>query len=220
MIAAIAKQDEAILEIQSYNRQNKTMSRTRLDAPILQHGIPYYLDAHSFEGLRGTPKRCYNNERSKDIPMKLPSWLHSSARQVPPRQLSVSIQHMQILNLTRGTQLAGAVEVADRGPARTKGLLGRKGLAPGGGMWIVPCESVHTFGMQFPIDLVYLDRKHRVKKVTSSVPPWRLSACLTAHSIVELPAGTIRRTQTEKGDFLEFSPVPAPDFQNSSAVPA
>ena len=74
-------------------------------------------------------------------------------------------------------------------------------------MWIVPCEAVHTFGMQFPIDLVYLDRKHRVRKVRSSVPPWRLSACLVAHSIIELPAGTVLQTQTEPGDQLEFSPA-------------
>ncbi len=74
-------------------------------------------------------------------------------------------------------------------------------------MWIVPCESVHTFGMQFTIDLVYLDRKHRIKKVKSCVPPWRLSACLSAHSIIELPAGTVRETRTEKGDMLEFRPV-------------
>ncbi|MGA2220107.1 MAG: DUF192 domain-containing protein, partial [Terracidiphilus sp.] len=76
------------------------------------------------------------------------------------------------------------MEVADTGAKRSKGLLGRKGLAPGEGLWIVPCESVHTIGMQFPIDLVYIDRKKRVKKIRSAVPPWRLSACLSAHSII------------------------------------
>ena len=151
--------------------------------------------------------------------MKLPNWLLPSARQNSLRQSQAAAKQMQILNITRGTQLGDAVEVADRGPTRSKGLLGRKGLAPGGGMWIVPCESVHTFGMQFPIDLVYLDRKHRVKKVASSVPPWRLSACLSAYSIVELPAGTIQMTQTEKGDLLEFSPVSAPNSQNSTSLP-
>jgi uncharacterized membrane protein (UPF0127 family) len=59
--------------------------------------------------------------------------------------------------------------------------------------------------MQFPIDLVYLDRDLRVKKVRSDVPPWRLSACLSAHSVLELASGTIRRTQTRRGDKLEFS---------------
>jgi hypothetical protein len=103
------------------------------------------------------------------------------------------------------------MEVADSAAKRNKGLLGRQGLAPGEGLWIIPCESVHTFWMKFPIDLIYLDRKNRIKKLRDSVPPWRLSACLSAHSVLELPAGTIRNTQTEPGDTLEFSSVPPPD---------
>ena len=71
-------------------------------------------------------------------------------------------------------------------------------------MWIVPCEAVHTFFMKFPIDLIYLDRRHRVKKVRDSVPAWRISGCLAAHSVLELPAGTIRKTRTERGDILEM----------------
>jgi hypothetical protein len=112
-------------------------------------------------------------------------------------------QHVS--NVTRGTVLATRLEVADSGPKRNKGLLGRKGLAAGEGLWIVPCESVHTFFMQFAIDLVYLDRKNMVRKVRKGVQPWRLSACLTAHSILELPAGIINDTQTECGDLIEFS---------------
>lgn len=114
---------------------------------------------------------------------------------------------LRVANLTRGAILATSLEVADTSPKRSKGLLGRKGLAPGGGLWISPCESVHTFFMQFPIDLVYLDRKNRVRKTRAAVPPWRLSACLTAYSILELPAGTIRDTQTQPGDQVEFSPA-------------
>ena len=94
---------------------------------------------------------------------------------------------MKVLNVTRQTFLATRMEVADNGPKRNKGLLGRDSLAPGEGLWIVPCEAVHTFAMRFPIDLVYLDRKHRIKKLRHAVPPWRLSGCLTAHSIIELP---------------------------------
>ena len=71
-------------------------------------------------------------------------------------------------------------------------------------MWIIPCEAVHTFFMKFPIDLVYIDRNQRVKKVSKRVPAWRLSACLSAHSILELPAGTIQDSQTEAGDALEI----------------
>jgi len=109
-----------------------------------------------------------------------------------------------VRNLNRGTTLADKLEVAGSGPKRSKGLLGRKGLGPGEGLWIIPCEAVHTFFMQFPIDLVYLDRKHRVRKVRNSVPAWRISGCLSAHSILELPAGTIRSTRTEPGDILEI----------------
>lgn len=118
---------------------------------------------------------------------------------------------MRVSNVSRRTVLAECVDVADRGEMRRKGLLGREQLAPGEGLWILPCEAVHTVGMRFPIDLVYLDRQHRVKKIKSAVPPWRLSACLSAHSILELTAGAICNSQTRPGDQLEFSPVLALD---------
>lgn len=114
---------------------------------------------------------------------------------------------LQVTNLTRNTVLATSLEVANSGSTRSKGLLGRARLAPGEGLWILPCEAVHTFFMQFPIDLVYLDRKNRIRKIRNAVPPWRLSACLTAHSVLELVPGTIRDTLTQPGDRLEISSV-------------
>lgn len=111
----------------------------------------------------------------------------------------------KISNLTRKVTLAANVDVADHGAKRRKGLLGRDGLAREEGLWIVPCEAVHTFGMRFAIDLIYLDRARKVKKVRSEVPPLRLSGCLSAHSVLELAAGTIRRTGTRPGDLLEFT---------------
>ena len=116
-------------------------------------------------------------------------------------------KRLRVTNLTRGAVLATSLEVADTAPRRNKGLLGRTGLEPGGGLWIAPCESVHTFFMQFPIDLVYLDRKNRVKKVRERVPAWSISVCLSAHSILELPPGTIRATMTQPGDTVEFTPA-------------
>jgi uncharacterized protein len=109
------------------------------------------------------------------------------------------------INKTKGSEVAGRLEVADNASARSKGLLGRSGLAQGAGLWIIPCESVHTFWMKFSIDLIYLDRALRVRKVRECVRPWRMSACLTAHSVIELPCGTIRNSQTSLGDQLEFS---------------
>ena len=80
---------------------------------------------------------------------------------------------LQVKNLTRDTLLAVRLEPAHTGPSRRKGLLGRKNLELGEGLWIAPCESVHTFFMKFPIDLVYLDRNQQVKKVRNDVGPWR-----------------------------------------------
>lgn len=114
---------------------------------------------------------------------------------------------VRILNVTRSTQIANRAEVAGSGVKRSKGLLGRTGLAPGEGMWIIPCEAVHTFFMQFPLDLIYLDKKHCIKKVKTNVRPWRVSACLSAHSILELPVGTIRESHSQPGDLVQFEPA-------------
>jgi uncharacterized membrane protein (UPF0127 family) len=104
--------------------------------------------------------------------------------------------------------LATHAEVADTSAKRRTGLLKHAKLDPGEGLWITPCESVHTFFMKFAIDLVYLDKQKKVRKVRHSVPPWRASACLTAHSILELPAGTARQTATQPGDQLSVVPLP------------
>jgi uncharacterized membrane protein (UPF0127 family) len=114
---------------------------------------------------------------------------------------------MTINNLTRQTEIACRVSVAGSGATRRKGLLGRDGLTPGEGLWIVPCEAVHTFRMRFALDLIFVDRKLQVKKLKSNVCPWRVAACLSAHSVIELAAGTILRTQTQAGDFLAAMPA-------------
>jgi uncharacterized protein len=107
-----------------------------------------------------------------------------------------------VRNQTRNTVLGESIDVADTSEKRRVGLLRHTGLNAGEGLWIKPCESVHTFFMKFAIDLIYIDKAHKVRKVRSAVPPWRLSACLTAHSILELPPGTIERTATQAGDEL------------------
>ena len=113
----------------------------------------------------------------------------------------------RLRNLTRGTVLGEAIDVADTSEKRTTGLLKHTELRAGEGLWIVPCEGVHTFFMKFALDLLYIDRKHVVRKTVSNVPPWRLSMCLPAHSIVELPAGAIAPSDTRRGDQLVFEPV-------------
>jgi uncharacterized membrane protein (UPF0127 family) len=107
-----------------------------------------------------------------------------------------------VRNETRRTVVARSADGADTSAKRRTGLLKHNTFEPGDGLWIVPCESVHTFFMKFPIDLVYLDKRKKVRKVRNAVRPWRLSACLTAHSVLELPAGVIQQSGTSIGDEL------------------
>jgi hypothetical protein len=97
--------------------------------------------------------------------------------------------------------------VADSSETRRAGLLKHASLEPGEGLWIVPCEAVHSFWMKFSIDVLYLDRSKKVRKIRHQMKPWKMSFCLPAHSVLELPAGTAARTKTEPGDQLVFEDV-------------
>lgn len=135
-------------------------------------------------------------------------WQRLAAQLRPPRNARPQTP-LQVTNLTRHTTLATRLTLADTPQTREKGLLGRDSLAPGEGLWIVPCQAIHMFFMRFSIDLVYIDRRRSVRKVRSNVAPWRISFCLTAHSVLELPAGIVHETGTQRGDLLEISPAPA-----------
>lgn len=109
----------------------------------------------------------------------------------------------RIVNTTRGHTLAERCEVARGFLARGKGLLGRDGLAAGEGLLIEPCSSVHSFFMRFAIDVVFADRHHRVVGLAAAMPPNRpYAGAWRARYVVELPAGTIAATGTQKGDQL------------------
>jgi uncharacterized membrane protein (UPF0127 family) len=115
-----------------------------------------------------------------------------------------------VYNKTRQTFVATEVYVADTYWRRLVGLLGktRRWARPGRGLWIVPSRGVHTIGMLFPIDLVFIDRECRVVHVQEFVRPFRLSrVCLKAESVLELPVYSIHRSGTEVGDVLEIAPV-------------
>ena len=114
------------------------------------------------------------------------------------------MQRLRIRNLNRETVLAEAAEVADTSRARRAGLLNHTSLAPGEGLWIVPCEAIHTFGMKFAIDVLFLSRKRKVLKIRKNMVKRRMAFCLRAHSVLELPAGTAESSGTEFGDQLEF----------------
>jgi uncharacterized membrane protein (UPF0127 family) len=115
-----------------------------------------------------------------------------------------------IYNKTRETFVATEVRVADGYFSRLVGLLGkaRHWARTGRGLWIVPSHGVHTIGMLFTIDVVFLDRAKRVVHLEEHVRPFRVSKIsLKAHSVLEVPPHTIFRTGTRVGDLFEIGHV-------------
>ncbi|MEK6727828.1 MAG: DUF192 domain-containing protein [Candidatus Omnitrophota bacterium] len=110
---------------------------------------------------------------------------------------------MQIINNTKNTVLAENAAVADTILKRMKGLLGRKDFKEGEALILKPCNSVHTFFMSLPIDVVFVDSNNKIVKTISVMPPFRLSRIYFKASLaIELPAGTIAKTTTKSGDFI------------------
>lgn len=114
------------------------------------------------------------------------------------------MRRLRVNNPSRETMLADRAMIADSSKTRKIGLLKHAQLERGEGLWITPCEGVHTVGMKFPIDVLFLDKRRKVMKIRAAMPRWRLAACLRAHSVLELPSGTAAATKTATGDQLEF----------------
>ena len=115
---------------------------------------------------------------------------------------------MYVYNKTREAFVATEAVVADGYITRLVGLLGKtkRWARFGAGLWIVPSRGVHTIGMLFPIDLVFLNKEKEVIHVEEHVRPFRISkVVLKAASVLELPTHTIYRTGTRVGDWLEIS---------------
>jgi hypothetical protein len=119
-------------------------------------------------------------------------------------------RYVCVYNKTRERFVATHAKVADGYFSRLVGLLGttRKWAKPGKGLWIVPSHGVHTIGMLYALDLVFLDRHRVVVDVEEHVRPFRISkVSFRAESVLELPVHTVFRTETRVGDQLEMSPV-------------
>lgn len=134
-------------------------------------------------------------------------------------ELSISPGQGQAFNRTRQAYLATALAVADTHWTRLRGLLGRTSddFGKGSGLWIVPCHGVHTLGMGFPIDAIYLDREMKVIHVEADLQPWRVAPVhRLATSVLELPCQTATQTKTTIGDKIEITIPP----KNSSKLSA
>ena len=92
---------------------------------------------------------------------------------------------------------------------RGLGLMFRRRLSPESGMWIAPCNGIHTFFMRIPIDVVFMDRQQRVVKVFPSLRSWRMVPLVFgSHSVVELPAGTLEGLPLPRGEQLAIEKGP------------
>lgn len=108
---------------------------------------------------------------------------------------------------TNRTVVADRVQRADTFMGRLVGLLGRDGLAEDEALWISPCSGIHTFGMSFPIDVIFMDATLRVVAVREGITPWRATGFVReAASVLELPTGAIRRVGVAVGHQMGFVP--------------
>jgi uncharacterized membrane protein (UPF0127 family) len=112
---------------------------------------------------------------------------------------------VRVVNRTRGILLGDKVRTARTFLSRLVGLLGTAAIADGEGLWIVPCRSVHTLGMRYPIDVAFLDARGIVIGVLEGLPPNRVGRVFRdARGALELRSGILAATGTSPGDRLEF----------------
>ena len=122
--------------------------------------------------------------------------------------MAVFCSQGRAFNQTRQAYLATALAVANTHWTRLRGLLGLRSsdFRNGSGLWIVPCHGVHTLGMGFPIDVVYLDDAMTVIDIRRDLQPWRFAPVRTqAASVLELPCCTADETKTAVGDKIQIT---------------
>ncbi len=109
------------------------------------------------------------------------------------------------VNVSKGVVVASRVMWAGTSETRRRGLLGREHIDADEGAYIVPTQWIHMFGMQFPIDVAFLDSNGRVLHVCNALDPNRLSPIVwRAEGALELAAGILHATGTEVGDTIEL----------------
>ncbi len=115
-------------------------------------------------------------------------------------------QRLRFQNETRQTILGDKILQADTYFTRLFGLLPRSGLQPGEGLWILPCKDIHSIGMRFEFDALFLDADLVVIHLIQRMKPLRISPFIRqAKSVLELPPGVIEQTETQMGDHLIYT---------------
>jgi uncharacterized protein len=127
------------------------------------------------------------------------------------------VRKVQVLNRSRQVVVAGEAEMAESVWTRFVGLMGRRKIETDTGLVIYPNNGVHMFFMRFPIDVLHVAEDGTVLRVLDGLKPWRVGPIVKrCKYTVELPAGTARKTGTQKGDKIELI-TPAPGSQRAKA---
>lgn len=117
-------------------------------------------------------------------------------------------RNLCVYNQDRECFLSLGVMAADTMLSRLRGLIGRYRLGPDEGVWVIPSQGVHTFGVLFPLDLIYLDEDRRVIHTVEHFPSFKISPLrVGAASVLQLPTHTIYSSQTQVGDRLVICSV-------------
>jgi uncharacterized membrane protein (UPF0127 family) len=122
----------------------------------------------------------------------------------------------RLIDAATGTIVASDVKTALDSASRRQGLLGREAWAAGQALVLAPCAAVHTCFMRFPIDVVFVDRAGRVRKVAEHLRAWRMAASPRAFAAIEMAAGSAAAAGVRPGTRLAIS-APAP--QEVTAAP-
>lgn len=113
----------------------------------------------------------------------------------------------RLINRTKGVVLAEAVETAFDSRSRRTGLLGRDALGEDAVLAIAPSNAVHTIGMRFPIDVLFITRAGRVTKRVLGLRSMRIAASLSAFAVLEFAAGHPAVAATTVGDQVAVDPI-------------
>jgi uncharacterized membrane protein (UPF0127 family) len=130
-------------------------------------------------------------------------------RRRPPHLFEPLLGHPDcsygLVNQSRGVVLAARIETAFDSQSRRRGLLGRSDLPRGTVLAIAPSNAVHTFGMRFPIDILFIGRGGLVLKCVRNLRPGRIAAAWGAFAVLEFAAGAAALSATQPGDRLDLN---------------
>ncbi len=118
------------------------------------------------------------------------------------------------MNRTRGTVLGTRVSLADSWWLRLRGFLFRPEPRVGEGILLTPCNAVHTWGMTFPLDVIFLDARGKVLEILEELPPGTVPDRVRGgRYVLEVPVGTIKATGTAVGDDFSWKQATTPSLR-------